>query len=435
MINIQDKIESIWQNIFGMKMGDNTRRFFKNLSFSFLGGLGAFALLFIVNILAARFLGPEEYGKYSFFASIATTFATFLILEVDSGMAYFLSKTEKAESKKIISSFLFLYLLICAVFGGILFLFKNGVIDILDNFIEADLYSVIFILSLAVVFSLKRILEGVLRGKKFFLKQSIFKILETSLVFTTFLFIYKFFGIASYIDYFWAVFMGALAAIFGMIFYLRKEISLKYFNIENIKNVYNYSKLGFINSISALVLKSFDKFLVAVFFDIRTVGIYAVYYTVSILPASKISQLFINVYFPSISSGVDIKNLYKKIKKILLISFFPLFLGSIFSIYALILAFGQAYPMEHLWIFLLGIYAVINMFASVVSWAVAGFSNQGFHDYNKGVFWGLVVFLVLIGGAIIADEFSISWLIISFTINRAVMGIYSFIRFRNLAGF
>jgi O-antigen/teichoic acid export membrane protein len=423
---IQKKIEYFWQKVFGKKMGDTSKKFLKNMSLSFVGGIIAFATLFLVNILAARFLGPEEYGRYMFFASIATAFSIFLVLEADAGISYSLSRAKREGQSKIISSIVFLFLIISLLFTSFVFLFKEQFLSFLNYFIETDNNTIFFIIGLAVIFSLKRLQEGILRGKKLFLPQLIIKILEAFSVLVIFFAIYKLFGVNKYFDYFQAVFWGSFIAIFGTIIILRKDISFFKISLSSVKSIYKYSRLGFINSIATLILKNADKFLVIAFFDIKTVGIYAAYYTVSILPAARINQLFINVYFPSISSGVNKKALYEKIKKTLKISFIPIFFIAIFFIYTLILLFGSKYPINYLWIILLSVYVAIHFFASISAWTLSGFSEDGFSWHNKGIFWGLIVFLILIGVAIIVNKFSISFLIFSFIINRLVVGVYSF---------
>jgi hypothetical protein len=58
--------EGIHLRIFGHEMGEEMRKFLGHLSWSFFGIFFSALILFVVNILAARILGPDGYGKYNF---------------------------------------------------------------------------------------------------------------------------------------------------------------------------------------------------------------------------------------------------------------------------------------------------------------------------------------------------------------------------------
>jgi O-antigen/teichoic acid export membrane protein len=75
--------EMIHFRLFGHSIGDEMREFLHNLSWSFFGGIVAAAIMFATNVLAGRWLGPVEHGKYNLIVAISSFLVAFMILGLE----------------------------------------------------------------------------------------------------------------------------------------------------------------------------------------------------------------------------------------------------------------------------------------------------------------------------------------------------------------
>ena len=85
--------EIIHLRVFGHAMSDEMRKFLGNLSWSFFGGIIAAGIMFAVNILAGRWLGPEEYGKYHIVLALGQVFVIPMLMGMNTSAAYHIAKT------------------------------------------------------------------------------------------------------------------------------------------------------------------------------------------------------------------------------------------------------------------------------------------------------------------------------------------------------
>jgi len=74
--------------------------FIKNISWSFVGVIINSGLFFLVSVSAGRILGPVEYGKYNFVATLGGIFLMFMILSMDIASVPFISRSKKNDEKK-----------------------------------------------------------------------------------------------------------------------------------------------------------------------------------------------------------------------------------------------------------------------------------------------------------------------------------------------
>ena len=95
----------IYTYLFRHPPGKNARAFFQNSFWSLGGGTLAFTFLFLANILAGRWLGPEEFGKYSLVIAWTNILAVLFVLDTDTGIAYFIARARaKRERKKYLTN-------------------------------------------------------------------------------------------------------------------------------------------------------------------------------------------------------------------------------------------------------------------------------------------------------------------------------------------
>ncbi len=125
-LNIKKRIlkiaEIIHLKIFDHEMGIKMKRFLTNLSWSFFGGFIATGMMFALNMVAGRILGPEEYGKYSSAVVLTGVLATIFVLNLDiSSIRYLADRKYKKSLKKYLQQFslqLFLGAYLCHFFNN-----------------------------------------------------------------------------------------------------------------------------------------------------------------------------------------------------------------------------------------------------------------------------------------------------------------------------
>jgi len=214
--------ERYYHTITGSTLNIPAKKFLRNLSFSLGGGLIAFAILFVLNIIAARLLGPEEYGKYSLIVAVANIFAIVCVLDLDVSITRFSAKENLLKNKQraITTGTFFVWGLI-VVFLGLVYECRE-LIQSVFSFSQTMLYLAVL---LGVIISLKRLYESVLRGLDLFFWYALGRIGESVVIGTAFLGI--FFG--NYLDgfssYTYAVIIGGFVAIV-----LYSIISRNFFN-------------------------------------------------------------------------------------------------------------------------------------------------------------------------------------------------------------
>src|SRR4030042_6754111 len=98
-------IEKTHQRIFKQPMGKNMYSFIKSFGLVSLGSSIATCFLFVTNMVAGRWLGPDEYGKYSMVIYLGNFFIIPMVMGINTSIIKHLASTQKEETQnKIISS-------------------------------------------------------------------------------------------------------------------------------------------------------------------------------------------------------------------------------------------------------------------------------------------------------------------------------------------
>ena len=109
-------INSTYKHVFHKDISGAAAKFMRNLAYVVSGTLPSIVLLSVFNILAARFLGPTEYGKYTLIQSVAAFIGISMIMGYHTTIAKFLPENDDFESQsKTISSVYILTLLFTVV--------------------------------------------------------------------------------------------------------------------------------------------------------------------------------------------------------------------------------------------------------------------------------------------------------------------------------
>lgn len=395
--------------IFGHEMGEEMRKFLGHLSWSFFGGMIAAGMLLILNILAGRWLGPVEYGKYGLVVAISAIFIIPMTLGIDTAITYFVSKSKTAfEKKEIVASSLWLVGLFIAAVVLIASFFSQFLASIFNaqkEIIEVAIFFSIFL-------AMRNILDAVIKGLHLFKFQSIIRIAEALIVIVSFYIFFETYGRFGFRSYVFAILAGYVFTISAILWTARKKIS---FDSKYTKKILSYGMFAIVGSLFGIMTNSFDKILINKYIGQEQLGIYNAYATASFLLVTQIMTLFINVFFPYLSSIKDDGSILKKLNRLARIFCIPVFLILSFIIWFIILSFGKAYGLD--WILLgeFSFFGVITMYFTALWWLIAsrGINGIQFTSLN-GIIAGLMfLFLMFVFNNMLNLYFVVLFLIFS----------------------
>jgi O-antigen/teichoic acid export membrane protein len=334
LISITEKIHF---RIFRQAMSEEMRNFLGHLSWSFLGGGIAAAVMMIINIGAGRLMGPIEYGKYGLVLAIGQIFMIPILFGLDISGVRLISK-EKDEEQKIknISSIFY-----CILFSSLVFIL---IFLIFHNFVSEKFNVNSTILSIAALYaiitSLRAIADIFARGFFLFKKQFFARIFElgtTTVLFSLFFFYYV---KRNYIFYMLALLGGSL--VFFFLLLKRYLVRMTRFDYQSLKKQISYSSIFMLDTTLATVFNSLNTLLIAKYLGVLELGIYMAYITASTGMVMQVTQMFINVFFPSVAK-VFSKSIIIKLERLVRIFFIPGFIVISGIIFIIIKLFGKSY--------------------------------------------------------------------------------------------
>lgn len=418
--------EIVHLRVFGHAMSDEMRKFLGNLSWSFFGGIVAAGIMFSVNILAGRWLGPEEYGRYSLVIALASILWLFMSFGLDVSSMHFLSKkTQKKEKKYLMSSTI---LIVCffSILSSVVLLYFLSSFSSVFHLEKTLLVVAVFY---AVCFSLRTLLDCFLRGTGLFLFQSRIKIFEALIILFSFLILF-FYKPGDYRIYILSIVFGNLIYIFMSLFNLREYISFRGLSKNSLFEILPYGIYALLGAIAATITANLDKVLVAAYFDKKLVGVYAAYYTSSMLVFSQLTIIFLNVFFPFVSNQDNNPvYIFRKINKAALLLFLPSLFLVIFISKITMYFFGGQYPIYWGLTMLFAMLSVLTSYATILWWMIAarGVSGIKFTSFNGIISGAIFIFLVSLFRSVLSLEIVIISLIIS-SVYMIVVGNLSFLK-------
>ncbi|MBP9751313.1 MAG: oligosaccharide flippase family protein [Candidatus Moranbacteria bacterium] len=371
--------EIIHLRLFGHGMGEEMRKFLGNLSWSFFGGVIAAGIMFAVNILAGRWLGPEEYGKYNLVFLMAQVFFIPMLLgmDVSAARAVSIADANKEKISRIISGSVFVVLGSIAVTVPLLFFGSDHIAEFFSATSDMVLIAIFF----AVAIALKALFDGAVRGLHFFRFQAMTRMFEG--IVGMIIFLAAFFFLRDHLSLAFSVVISAL--LVSSIYVLKMWVFFSGFSIASIRELLRYAKFVVIGSVITLILGYGDRYVVNRYLGIEELGIYSAYYTATILVVGQFIAIFANVFFPMIAKVGEKREIMKKLDRLVLIGIIPAVAG-IFVIGFLILKlFGSAYAVDPLTLLLFGVVAALQFFVSFYSGMVNAHNERTY-------FWGLTFF-------------------------------------------
>jgi O-antigen/teichoic acid export membrane protein len=390
-------VEVLHLRLFGHEMGEEMRKFLGNLSISIFGGVAATAIMFLVSILGARFLGPEGFGMYNSVLSFASALAFLLLLGSDSGIVRFVSdKNHKEEGGGFLTSSL-----LFVIFVGLFFLFVSFLFyEKIDGLTNGNAFLAI---ALAVALSMKALADAFLRSYQLFARQSLLRIIDALLVIAFFFFAFFLFGKETFNYYIYALIFGTTFFITVSFWLLRKNFGS--FSWSKLVKLLNYQKYLIIAGIGGIFI-GLEKYFVGKFIGVSDLGIYSVYHAASFLIIANLGSMFMNVFWPTvIRNNESIEMILKKLIQLFSKAFvFWVILDSIL-IFLVLKVSGSEYAFYFSYAVL---FSVISFFAFVYSIFVSilNINNIGIATIFSLVIGFAIVLAIIFSGSLQVYIFS-----------------------------
>ncbi|MDA1169087.1 MAG: oligosaccharide flippase family protein [bacterium] len=393
LLNIGDILHI---RLFGHGMGNRTKQFLGNLSWSFFGGLGASVVMMGINILAGRYMGPIGYGQYGLILTISQILMVFLVfgLDLSSVRSIAMSKSISKKSKHISSVIFF------TVFSSSLLIV---LFIIVRNYIAQQFHTNAIILSIAVVYaiiaSFKIIADSIARGLFLFKEQFFARIVEVGTVVFLFSLFFFYFEERSYPYYLVALLGGSLF----FIVWLASKFSgyVTRFDFESLKEQLSYSSFLVVGTVLGTAFNSLDKFIIVQYLSVQELGIYMAYFMASTNLIAQATQIFINVLFPQIAS-MNNGDFLKRIEKLFMLLFVPGFIIVSFVIGVIIALFGKNFDFRLEYVFSFGLLGMLQIIYTVYASIMTAVSKTLYKkfllvfnivNFSHIIFYGILIYI------------------------------------------
>lgn len=405
VINIVEKTHF---RIFKYNISEDMKIFLSNMSYAGISSVITAVLLGILQIVAVRALGPVEYGKVSLVFTVANFVPYLMFMGLHAGLSKYLPENGPPNQKGIIITTSMLGILFFTCLTLAIAYFARNYVSELLNF-NMTIYSVGVIYCIFTVF--KTATESILRGLLKFKTQAILDVIYTSIAFLIFFVIYLLGYGKSYIFYVYSFSAGLLVYGVAVLVWYRRYLRISFFKIHIFKTLLSYGIYSVIGSIALFILWGSDRFFISRYLDIKSVGIYSVYYGASLIILGRFSSIFIKVLFPTASGRPDKAEINRSLGKLMLIAFLPLFLFNFVLMRIMLFIYGDQYPLNVGWIVLFSINAILYTYINsrgtlLVSQGIKGHAFYSFWSTCMAIF-AFILYLMMIPrlgitGAIIA---------------------------------
>lgn len=362
---IRSWISALYERFFGHAPSDNALRFAHGLSWSVLSGSIASLVMMALNIASGRLLGPDSYGLQSLIVTIATLLSTLSLFGLGNASIRALAVSKnRTEQESIIASSFYVVLLI-SIPVNIVFLaghrlFLSG-LTISHGAIAATIL-------LGVAMSIKTLFDGFIRGREQFSYQAAIRTLEVAVAVIIFGLFFVALKQSGYLTYIVALIGSITVASIAYVPQLRPTI--RRVDRATLRHLFHYGTLLFFGMVLGTVFNNIDRFLIAHYLNLQELGIYSAYYAASTNLIAQLVQMFINVFFPTVSRSSSKRSILFKVDRLFLASILPATLVLTAMISAIVLLFGRNFTFSLEYVVLFGFLAVFQFFSTVYAFIV-----------------------------------------------------------------
>lgn len=280
---------------------EREKTFAKNTIIIFIGTLCTKLMSFLLLPLYTGFLTPSDYGTLELLNTIISLLVPIISLHIDQGTFRYLVENrgnEKKQNQLISSSFILLIILLSAYL--LIFFLINPLI--INKYKYLLIINIIFN---SIITLLLQISRGLGDNKNY----SISSFFIASIT----IFCNIFFLVSLHLKISGMLISTIIGEIIGILYLIIKlkiynKFSIKYFNINSIRNILKYSIPLIPSEISWWIFSVSDRFIVSIFLGLTATGILSVSY--------KLSSIYIVIYNIINLSLTEIISLHIKDKDI-----------------------------------------------------------------------------------------------------------------------
>jgi len=301
----------------------------KGTGIAFLMGTAGYFLMFFFKLIAARYFGPEEFGLYEMTNTIMMLVVMISIFGIPAGIPRYIPRYENKNEPKLLRGYLrfaiFLPLFVSILLSIALFIFAPS----LNNFFNfpEEFTTFLRIISLVVPFRvLSQVFQQIFLGKnKVFYRFIGNDFIEKILLLISISLVYFLNLSLTYLVFFLAV---TIFLVFILnTFLLKTRISfqkseeIKYDN----KNWLSFSAPLFLTSFFVFVINWSDNILIGKFLDPRSVGIYAIIFSIATF-TTFFRRIIVKILLPvttkhhTLDNNQGVDYIYKKASSWIFIS-------------------------------------------------------------------------------------------------------------------
>jgi len=387
-------IEKIHLKFFGHPMSETMKNFLVNLSFVSIGMLLSSFLIFLVHLMAARFLGAMIYGRFQIIYTIAQFMLIPMLFGLNTATARYLAvESDKNKLSDIKTNSIWLFMGAISITLLLLFLLKRVIMSKFG--IDAVLFkqAVFFTIVSGVYFFMRSILQGLKLMKILALAEFLYG-LGIIIVFGSFILL----GEKKIIAIYSAFLIG-----YGLFILLALVRSVKMFEIVTFKNLHwsiskkilAYAKYAILGSVSGVLLGNIDKIIIKQFGNFEDVGIYSVYLIASTVIFAQLVNIFVTVFFVQASASFNKRVIVDKLNKIIKFIFFVSALLSCMVIYGVLFIVGKKYVVNFGYLILFAVNSGLLVIFQIKMWFLNSEGVRGVRKTVQGTLFAGVLNLVL----------------------------------------
>jgi O-antigen/teichoic acid export membrane protein len=363
-------LSTLYELIFKDKMGNEARAFVVSTSYVGIGTLFGALLTLAFSIIAARILGPSNYGVLGLITTLCVILSLSMGLGITPMMKYGSAARDRTKQVNIISTSYIQITLLTVASTSIFVLFSAPLSQLFG--VPPELF--FFALVLAVIFTFYQLTTDSLR---IFFKMRAYAVLAAaqSVVLLAAFLTFILYDMKSWESAAYSYYLSYAVIGFIVVIYLRGYIKLR-FERSWAKTIMHYALIALPGAVAGSFM-GIDRILLNKFMTTADVGIYNAYFLPSITVSVMLWSIINAAFFPYASKSDDKLAILRNVRKAtpyVAAAFLPSFL---LLEWIAFLLYGRLYPFSWETALFFTVAAIMSFFYQSLSWLMASEGTQG----------------------------------------------------------
>lgn len=377
----------LYELIFKEKMDDQARSFVLSTSYVGIGTLVGSLFTLAFSIIAARALGPANFGILGLVTTVGTILAISMIA-ASTPMIKYGSEAQDHRVQVTIISTAYILITVVTVASACIFVLFSAPLSYLFG-VTTEVF--FFALFLAVTSTFYQLTTNSLRV---FFKMRAYALLtaaQSVILLVAFLaFISK--NVTSWELAAYSYYLSYAVVGFILVVYLRDYIKLR-FERSWAKKIVHYSLLALPGGVAATFM-GVDRILINKFTTTADVGIYNAYFLPSITVAVLLWMIINAAFFPYASKSDDKLAILRRVNKAMPYLAAALVPSVLLLQWIVFFLYGRQYPFSWEIALVFAIAATMAFFYQALSWLMA---SQGTRGATVNTLSSIIALVVLVG--------------------------------------